>query len=94
MVSSALLQLGTENEGSFRSFNVLVGGLAWFVIIIVALRSTFLHFSVFVSGLITILWYMIPFGLTTMMMVRDWVVTLGENHFASVLLTSVFLHNL
>jgi Ankyrin repeats (3 copies) len=51
IVSVGLLQAGVPNEGGFRSLNVLVGGLVWFVIVAAALRSTFKHFSVFLSGL-------------------------------------------
>ena len=50
IVSVGLLQSGKENVGSFRVLNVLVGGLVWFVIVTAALRSTFLPFSVFLSG--------------------------------------------
>jgi hypothetical protein len=50
MISVGLFHSGKENEGSFRSLNVLVGGLIWFVIVTGSLRSTFLPFSVFVSG--------------------------------------------
>jgi ankyrin repeat protein len=50
IVSVGLLNSGKENEGSFRALNVLVGGLVWFIIVTGALRSTFLPFSVFVSG--------------------------------------------
>jgi hypothetical protein len=50
-VSVGLLQSGKPNEGGYRVLNVTVGGLVWFVILAVALRSTFKHFSVFLHGL-------------------------------------------
>jgi ABC-type polysaccharide/polyol phosphate export permease len=50
MISVGLFHSGKENQGSFRALNVLVGGLIWFVIVTGSLRSTFLPFSVFVSG--------------------------------------------
>jgi hypothetical protein len=50
-VSVALLQSGKPNEGGYRVLNVIVGGLVWFVILAVALRSTFKHFAVFLNGL-------------------------------------------
>lgn len=66
--SVGLLHAGKQNEGPFRSFNVMTGGLVWFFIITAALRSTFLPFSVFVSGFTMIGIYMIPFGTTTFLM--------------------------
>jgi ankyrin repeat protein len=50
IISVSMLHSGIEHTGSFRAFNTLVGGLVWFVLITGALRSTFLPFSVFVSG--------------------------------------------
>lgn len=64
IISASLLQ-SSSSISSFRSFHVLVGGMLWFITLTVALRSTFLPFAVFVSGLIKILQYMIPFGTTT-----------------------------
>lgn len=51
IVSVGLLQAGIRNDGGYRALNVVVGGLVWFVIVAAALRSTFKHFSVFLSGL-------------------------------------------
>jgi ankyrin repeat protein len=67
ITSAALLQTG-ESVSSRRSFHVLVGGMTWFVTLTVALRSTFLPFAIFVSGLMKILLYMIPFGTVTFLM--------------------------
>lgn len=64
VVSAGILQSGGSVSSS-RSFHVLVGGMLWFVTLTVALRSTFLPFAIFVSGLTKILLYMIPFGTTT-----------------------------
>ena len=50
LLSLALLQAGSTNQGATRVLNVLVGGLVWFVVVAAALRSTFKPFSVFLSG--------------------------------------------
>jgi ankyrin repeat protein len=50
VISVSMLHSGIEHTGSFRAFNTLVGGLVWLVLITGALRSTFLPFSVFISG--------------------------------------------
>ena len=65
VIFSASLLQSSASVASHRSFHVLVGGMLWFITLTVALRSTFLPFAVFVSGLIKILQYMIPFGMTT-----------------------------
>lgn len=85
MISVGLFHSGKENEGSFRALNVLVGGLIWFVIVTGSLRSTFLPFSVFVSGFTMILLYMIPFGITTFLMLGSF----AEMYFKSAFETSV-----
>jgi ankyrin repeat protein len=54
LVSVGLLQSRKPNEGGYRVLNVIVGGLVWFVILAVALRSTFKHFSVFLNGLVVV----------------------------------------
>jgi hypothetical protein len=64
VISASFLQ-SSASIASYRSFHVLAGGMVWFITLTVALRSTFLPFAVFVSGLIKILFYMIPFGTTT-----------------------------
>ena len=80
IVSSMCFQANLSHDGSFRSFNVWVGGMAWFVIVAGALRSTFLPFSVFVSGLMLTLVYMIPYGITTLLMLGAF----GDMYFKSV----------
>jgi hypothetical protein len=49
-ISVSMLHSGIESTGSFRVLNTVVGGLVWFIIVTGSLRSTFLPFSIFVSG--------------------------------------------
>lgn len=54
VASVASLQSGQANTGGWRALNVVAGGLLWAVVVTAALRSTFKHFAIFVSGFTTV----------------------------------------